>query len=116
MASRSSHAAMNWRSVRRVGPKESNSVDRQTVFVVGAAKIGKSFVQVHRSNFRVDRIVDARFDFNIAGIEANLPGMRRGNHNVAADEFAPVHVIAKCGGEQTECDSRVREKSCRPFS
>src|SRR5579863_1295454 len=46
-------------------------------------------------------IVDARAHLYITDIEANLPRVRRRNHNIAPDQFAPVHVVAKRRREQT---------------
>ena len=39
-------------------------------------------------------------DLDVTRVESDLPGVGRRNHNVAADQFAPVHVIPKRRREQ----------------
>lgn len=39
---------------------------------------------------KVNRFFDAGTDLDMARIQANLPGMRRRNDNLAANELAPV--------------------------
>src|SRR5215469_8895855 len=51
-------------------------------------------------NSRFNRFVYPRTHFDIAVIEANLPGIGRRNDDIAANEFAPVHMIAEGCREQ----------------
>ena len=57
----------------------------------------------------MDWLVDARTNLDVAGIEANLPGIRGGNHNIPADEFAPVHVISECSRKQPNAVAALAE-------
>src|SRR5579864_6955485 len=68
-------------------------VQGEAVFSVGTLEI-REFQQKLMHNFGIDRLVDPRDNLDITGIEANLPFVRRGNHDLSAYEFAPVHVIA----------------------
>src|SRR5882762_8896292 len=82
------------------GAKGIKLCDTQTIFRVSAAEVGE-FLQIlyHAGS---NRFVDAWTHFDVAGVEANLPRVRRRNDDIAADEFAPVHVIAKCSGQQSQ--------------
>src|ERR1700760_945873 len=62
----------------------------------------REFAGQFRDDFRVDWIIDSRTHFYIAGIEADLPRIGGRNHHVAADKLAPMHMIAKRGGEKTQ--------------
>ena len=105
-------ASRNWRSVRTVGPKVSNSAKRQPILVVGAAEIRK-FLQQLLYDVRIDWLLYPRSDTHIARIEANLPFVGRRNHDIAAYQLAPLHVVAECGGEQTDRGSRARDRFCK---
>ena len=74
---------------------------REAVFRVGTLEVGK-FSEKRVDDARVDWIVDARNDFDVALVVAALPGARRRDHEVATDELAPVHVIAKGCREQAQ--------------
>ena len=75
---------------------------RQAVLSVSALEVGKLRQQrVH--DLLVHRRIDPRNHFNIARVVALLPRARRRNHDIAPDEFAPMHVIAECRGK-----SRIR--------
>src|SRR5208282_2464792 len=68
---------------------------------VGAVKIRK-LPREFGDNFRIDRIVDTFTYSNVAGVKPDLPRIRRGDHHVAADELAPVHVVAERRGKQPQ--------------
>src|SRR5579872_5737591 len=73
----------------------------EAVFGVGALEI-REFHQKLIHNFGIDRLIDPRDDLNIARIEANLPFVRRRDHDLSTYEFAPVHVIAESRGEKPD--------------
>src|SRR6202044_3861162 len=70
-------------------------------FVIGAGKVWEFLQQVF-DDFRLHRLIDSRSNRDIAGVKTYLPFIRRRDHHVAPDEFTPVHVIAKSGGEQPD--------------
>ena len=54
-------------------------------------------------------MVDARHDFEVGRVEMLLPGARNGEHDVTADEFGPVKVIAIGGRQQPSSVPRLVE-------
>ena len=64
------------------------------IFVIGTGEVGKSLKELV-CDLGVYGCGDAVFYPHIACIEAFLPAARRRNDNVSANEFAPVHVVAK---------------------
>ena len=50
---------------------------------------------------RRDRL-NARMNANIAGIETNLPCIRRRDNHIAANELATMHVVPKSRGKQAD--------------
>ena len=89
----------NCRSVRRVGAKSSNSSMAKPVWLVGPPEIGEAARQIV-DDARIDRRLDAWRRPACRWREALLPRRRRRDHDVAADQLAPVHVIAKRRGQQ----------------
>src|SRR5882724_5240880 len=96
------------------GAKGIKLCDTQTVFRVCATEVGELFLQIlyHACS---NRLVDPWTHFDVAGVEANLPRVRRRNDHIAADEFAPVHVIAKCSGQQSQPIAAIAEDPIRLF-
>jgi hypothetical protein len=45
----------------------------------------------------IHRVVDPRYNLDIAGVESLLPLVRQGYHDVTANEFRPMHVVAGGG-------------------
>src|SRR3984893_10036614 len=70
------------------------SIERQAALRVGASEIRK-LPQKFLHDLWINRLVDARTNLNIAGVQANLPRVGRRNDNIATNKFAPVHVVAK---------------------
>src|SRR3984893_5567815 len=61
-------------------------------------------------DLRIDRFMDAVADFHIARVAADLPGVRRRDHDVPADELAPVHVVPKgCRQEADPVAARAEQ-------
>jgi hypothetical protein len=46
------------------------------------------------------KTVCQRHHSKIAGIEEDLPFIRRGNHYISANHLAPVHLLSECGRQQ----------------
>src|ERR1035441_1226353 len=67
------------------GPERIEIVDRDAVFGVSPAEIGELIRQCP-DNLRVHRMVHSWNGLDIARVIAKLPGIRRGNHHVSADE------------------------------
>src|SRR4051812_3046810 len=72
----------------------------ESVRLVGAAKVREQSREL-RDDARIDGLVHSRTDRHIAVIESKLPGVRRRDHDVGADELAPMHVIPEGGGKQS---------------
>src|ERR1700757_223116 len=53
-------------------------------------------------NVWIHRLIDAGAHLDIAGVEADLPGVGRRDDDVATDQFAPMHVVAKRRREQPD--------------
>src|ERR1700730_15408984 len=82
--------------------------DREAAFGTRAAKVGKLSRQF-LDNLRMHRLVDSWTNFDVAGIEANLPRVRRRNDDLTPDQFAPVHVISKRGRKQPNSVAALAE-------
>src|ERR1700674_2383436 len=88
--------------------------DREALLVVSPPEIGEFLGQLLNDS-PIDRIIDAVGDLYVAGIEADLPRVRWRNDNVAADQLAPVHGIAKGRGKQTNAIASLAENPIRFF-
>src|SRR5712692_2474813 len=75
------------------------SVQRQATLRVGASEIRKLPQEFFQDPW-INRLVDARTNLNVAGVQANLPRVRWRNDDITTDEFAPVHVVAKSRRQQ----------------
>src|SRR5712692_577255 len=75
------------------------SVQRQAAVRVGASEIRKLPQEFFQDPW-INRLVDARTNLNVAGVQANLPHVRWRNDDITTDEFAPVHVVAKSRRQQ----------------
>jgi hypothetical protein len=53
-----------------------------------------NLMSISRDDLWVDRFVDSRHYRDITRIIPNLPGVRRRDHYVTVDKFAPMHMIA----------------------
>src|SRR5215467_9545371 len=91
-------------------PEGVKLVHGQPIFADRPAKIcelvGKG---VH--DLRVHGNIDAILHCNITGIKPELPGIRRGDHNVSSDQFTPMHVIAESGRKKANPVASVAEQS-----
>src|SRR5262250_1739552 len=74
------------RPSRRRQPVELTNA--HAIDLVGAPEIREVSLQlVH--DCRVDRLIDARTNLNVAGVESKLPRVGRRDYHVATDKFAP---------------------------
>ena len=105
--SRSWHALMNCRSVRRVGGKVSNSRATTPPRWRHGGSPGTSRAP---RGLPAQPAVDAGLDRHVARVEPLLPHVRRRDHDVAADELAPVHVVAEGGREQADAVAALLEQ------
>ena len=87
-------------------------VDSQAVQIVGAPEIGEASIQIV-DNRGIDGPVDPRRDRDVARRKAFLPRARRRDHDVAADQFAPMHVIAERRRQQAEAIAALAEQPIR---
>src|SRR5713226_1069787 len=82
--------------------------NREPPLLVSAAEI-RELLREFLHNLGLDGLVDSWPDLDIAGIKAHLPGVRGRDDDIAADEFAPVHVVAKGGREQADAVAALAE-------
>src|SRR5260370_25850154 len=69
-------------------------IDRDTVFGVCALEI-REFQQKLIHDFGIDGLVDSWNNLDVTPVEADLPLVRRGDHDISPHEFAPMHMIAE---------------------
>src|ERR1700693_2498279 len=90
-------------------PERIEFFEGQAVFGARAPEV-REFPGKFCFDIRAHRLVDARGNFDVASIDPNVPGVGRGDHQISADEFAPVHVVAKSGGEQAGSITSLAEE------
>src|SRR6516225_3967101 len=88
--------------------KRVELLDRKPAGLRGAPEIAELPRQL-RHNARINRLVNSWTYHYIARVESNLPGVRRRDHHISADKFAPMHVISKSGGKQPDAISALFE-------
>jgi hypothetical protein len=87
---------MNCLRVRRVGGNQIKLLGSETVLGAASAEISELPGELS-DNVWVHGLLDAMQDLNITSIEADLPRVWRRDDDIASDELAALHVIAKCG-------------------
>src|SRR5882724_9218133 len=63
----------------------------------------------HIQNFRIDGAIDSRNDLNVASVKADLPFVRRRDHDIPINEFAPLHMIAEGSRKQRDTISELKK-------
>jgi hypothetical protein len=85
-----------------------NSLDDEAAFVFVTTNKPRHGVHVPVASAhdveRRDRL-NARMNANIAGVETNLPCIRRRDNHIAANELAPMHVVPKGQGRGKQADT-----------
>src|SRR4051812_48812670 len=88
------------------GAKRIEFVDGESVFCVSTGKLRK-FAEQGLQDFLRHWIFNARTHFDIAAVESYLPRIWRGDHQVASNQFAPMHVVAKGRRQQPQAISAL---------
>ena len=97
---------------RRAGTRRTRR--RQAVRLVGPHEVGQVATQLVDDRRR-HGIVHPRPDLDVGGVEPLLPDRRQGDDDVAADELAPVVVVADRRAEQPGPEPALPEDAVGPL-